>query len=79
MSTTIRVSEEARRRAAYLAEVTGRQMQVVVEEALLAYERALFWESFESGYARISGEPEEWQSLQAERRAEEPALRDGIE
>ncbi len=42
MSTTIRVSEQTLRRAAALAESTGMQTQAVVDEALIAYERALF-------------------------------------
>ncbi|MGH3914881.1 MAG: hypothetical protein ACRDTC_15955 [Pseudonocardiaceae bacterium] len=79
MSTTIRVTETTRRRAADLAAQTGRQMQAIVEEALIAYERSLFWDSFEDGYRRLAEDPEAWQALQAERRDEEPALRDGIE
>ncbi|MGH3939609.1 MAG: hypothetical protein ACRDTG_13460 [Pseudonocardiaceae bacterium] len=79
MSTTIRVSEATRRRAADLAAQTGRQMQAIVEEALIAYERSLFWDSFEDGYRRLAEDPQAWQTLQAERRGEEPALRDGIE
>ncbi|MDQ2880762.1 MAG: hypothetical protein M3Y48_05730 [Actinomycetota bacterium] len=78
MSTTIRVSEATRARAANLAARTGRQMQVVVDEALAAYERALFWESFEDGYRRLAADPDEWDAVQTERRGEEPALRDGL-
>lgn len=76
MSTTIRVSEETRRRASELAARTGRQMQVVVDEALVAYERALFWESFDDGYRSLADDPEAWESVLAERRGEEPALGD---
>lgn len=79
MSTTIRVSEATRRRAADLAANSGRQMQAIVEEALIAYERALFWESFESGYRRLAEDTQAWDEVQAERRGAEPALRDGLE
>lgn len=78
MSTTIRVSEATRRRAADLAASTGRQMQVVVEEALIAYERAVFWQSFEDGYQRLADDPEAWARIQEERRREEPSLHDGL-
>lgn len=78
MSTTIRVSEETRQRAADLARATGTQLQVVVEEALIAYERDRFWEQFESGYARLADDPDDWESVQAERQVEEPALGDGM-
>lgn len=79
MSTTIRVSEATRQRAADLAASSGRQMQVIVEDALAAYERTLFWESFESGYRRLADDTDEWDVVEGERRGEEPALRDGLE
>lgn len=79
MSTTIRVSEETRRRAADLAQRTGRQIQVVVAEALAAYERTLFWDSFEAGFSRLADDADEWASVLAERRGEEPALADHVE
>jgi predicted transcriptional regulator len=49
MSTTVRVSEETRRRAAALAKATGRQLQQVIEEAVTAYERELFWQQLAEG------------------------------
>ena len=79
MSTTIRVSEQTRRRAAALAESTGMQMQAVVDEALIAYERALFWDSFEAAYVRLADRAGEWDDIVAERRGEEQALTDGRE
>lgn len=79
MSTTIRVTEETRRRASELAARTGRQMQVVVAEALVAYERSLFWESFDDGYRRLAEDPEKWKSVLAERRVEESVLGDGTQ
>ena len=78
MSTTIRVSEQTRRRAAALAESTGMQMQAVVDEALIAYERAIFWESFEAAYAGLADHAEEWNEIVAERCGEEQALADGL-
>lgn len=78
MSTRIRVSESTRRRAADLAASTGRQMQVVVEEALVAYERAVFWESFENEYQRLANDPEAWARIEEERRSEELSLHDGL-
>lgn len=78
MSTTIRVSEQTRQRAAALAESTGMQMQAVVDEALIAYERTLFWESFEAVYARLANHSGEWDGIVAERRGEEQALADRL-
>lgn len=59
-----------------LAARTGRQMQVVVDEAMVAYERALFWEAFDDGYRSLVQDPIAWESVMAERRGEETALRD---
>ncbi len=78
MSTTIRVSETTRQRAADLAAKTGSQMQAIVEQALVAYERILFWEAFEDGYRRLADDAEAWDEVDAERREEAPALRDGL-
>jgi len=79
MSTTIRVSEATRQRVADLAASSGRQMQSVVEDALVAYERAMFWESFEGGYGRLAEDADQWNEVQEERHGEGPALRDGLE
>lgn len=54
-------------------------MQVVVDEALVAYERTLFWESFDDGYRRLAEDPEAWELALAERRGEELALGDHTE
>ena len=54
------------------------QMQAVVDEALIAYERAIFWESFEAAYARLADHAEEWNEIVAERCGEEQALADGL-
>jgi predicted transcriptional regulator len=76
MSTTIRVSETTRRRVADIAAATGRQMQAVVDDAVAAYERLVFWDAFEAGYEVLSDDPEQWASVGAERAAEEQALGD---
>ncbi|MGH9155125.1 MAG: hypothetical protein ACRD1K_04595 [Acidimicrobiales bacterium] len=79
MSTTIRVTEATRQRAADLAARTGSQMQVVVERALVAYERSLFWEAFETGYRRLADDVEAWGDVDEERDGEAPAWRAGLE
>jgi predicted transcriptional regulator len=76
VSTTIRVSEATRQRVADLAAATGRQMQTVVDDAVAAYERTVFWDAFESGYDGLTRDPDQWASVAAERAAEEQALGD---
>lgn len=78
MSTTVRVSEDTRRRVAALAEASGRQMQQVLDEAVTAYERELFWRQLATGYDALADDPHRWAELAAEREAEAPAVRDGI-
>ena len=78
MSTTVRVSEETRRRAAALAKSTGRQLQQVIEEAVAAYERELFWRGFTDGYAALAEDGRAWAELHAEREAEATSLSDGV-
>jgi hypothetical protein len=53
MSTTVRVSEETRQRAAAIAKATGRQLQQVIEQAVIAYERELFWQQMAKGYEAL--------------------------
>lgn len=79
MSTTLRVSDETRQRVAQLAAASGRKMQTIVDEAVLAYERAVFWDAFDEGYQRLADDPEAWADIQAERAAEAPAIRDSLE
>ena len=76
MSTTIRVSDATRQRIAALAAATGRQMQAVVDDAVAAYERTVFWDAFQAGYADLADHPERWAEVTAERAVEEQALRD---
>lgn len=72
------MSEQTRRRAAALAESSAMQMQALGNEALIAYERAIFWKSFDAGYARLADHAEEWNEVVAEQRGEEQILADGL-
>jgi predicted transcriptional regulator len=78
MSTTVRVSEETRRRAAALAKATGRQLQQVIEDAVTAYERDLFWQQLTEGYEALAEDAPAWAEVQCERAAESGALADDL-
>ena len=78
MSTTVRVSEETRRRAAALAKATGRQLQQVIEQAVAAYERELFWRGLTEGYDALAEDESAWAELQAERDIEARSLGDDL-
>jgi len=76
MSTTIRVPHQTRDRLAALAAATGRPMTAVVEDALEALERRLFFESLNDRYRELREDDDAWADLEAERDGEEGTLRD---
>lgn len=76
MSTTIRVSEETRDRLAALAESTGRPMTRVLDEAVDALERRVFFDALNLRYGELFEDTGAKAGIEAERRAEEGALGD---
>ena len=76
MSTTIRVSNGTRDRFARLAGVTGRPMTQLLDEAVAALERRIFFEQLALGYERLHDDPDAWAAVEAERRLEAGALAD---
>jgi hypothetical protein len=61
---------------AALAAATGRPMTAVVDDALDALERRVFFEGFNNRYGELREDKAAWAELEAERAAEEGALRD---
>lgn len=76
MSTTIRVSKETRDRIAALADASGQPMNAVVQDALNALERRLFFAAFNSRYRQLREDDESWSGIQAERALEAGTLGD---
>lgn len=76
MSTTIRVSEQTRRRFARLADATGRPMTQLLDEAVEALERRVFFDEFSARYKELRAEPDTWAEIEAERAMESRALHD---
>jgi predicted transcriptional regulator len=79
MSTTIRVSEETRDRLASLANATGRPMTRVLDDAVEALERKMFFDRLNRRYQELRDDPAAWSEIDQERRSEEGALRDRSE
>ena len=71
MSTTIRVSENTRDRLAALADSTGRPMTKVVDDALDALERRVFFDHLARRYHDLRRDPAAWSEIEAERRLED--------
>ncbi len=76
MSTTIRVSEQTRDRFAKLADLTGRPMTQLVDEAADALERRVFFDRFSARYEELRADPAAWGEIEAERGRESGALAD---
>lgn len=76
MSTTIRVPDRTRDRLAALAVATGRPMTAIVEDALDALERRVFFEALNTRYAELRADEAAWTEIEAERATEEGDLRD---
>ena len=76
MSTTIRVSEETRDRLASLATTTGRPMTRVLDDAVEALERKVFFDGFNRRYQELRDDSAAWSEIEQERGVEEGALGD---
>jgi predicted transcriptional regulator len=76
VSTTIRVSEQTRDRFARLADVTGRPMTQLLDEAADALERRVFFDQFAARYEELRADPAAWDEVEAERAVESGAVRD---
>ncbi|HXH56139.1 hypothetical protein [Iamia sp.] len=77
MSTTIRVSEQTRDRVAAIAARTERPMTAVLDDALDALERRVFFADFNDGWGRLRSDASAWAEIEAERNLEARALPDG--
>jgi predicted transcriptional regulator len=78
-STTLRVSSELHDRIAQLAKSRGQRMQDIIDQAIDAWERALFWDEFDASWERIRNDPEQWAEVQAERAIWDRTLKDGLD
>jgi predicted transcriptional regulator len=79
MSTTIRIADATRERVRAISEMTGKQMQSVIEEAVAEYERKIFWERTNERYAELRRDRGGWEAIEAEREGESGALRDSLD
>lgn len=70
------MSEETRDRLASLAHSTGRPMTRVLDDAVEALERKVFFDRFNRRYQELREDPASWSAIQEERRVEEGALGD---
>src|SRR5919199_388346 len=76
---TVRISEASHKILKELAEQTGQPMMDVLDKALDAYRRKLFFEQLNAGYAELQADPEAWAEHLAERKQWDATLMDGLE
>lgn len=79
MSSIIVVSEKAAHLLGQLTVQTGLSAADVLEKALDAYRRKLFFEDLNAGYAELRADPEAWAALEAERKLWDATLMDGLD
>jgi len=76
---TVRISEESHRTLKDLAEQTGQTMTDVLNKALDAYRRKVFFEQLNAGYAALRADPKAWAEHLAERKLWEATQMDGLD
>ena len=80
MSTpAVNLSEASLRILRELAEQTGQPMSEILDRALDAYQRKLFFEQLNAGYAALRADPEAWAEELEERKLWEATLLDGLD
>jgi len=80
MSTlTIPITEGSYRILKDLSDQTGQTMLEVLDRALDAYRRKLFFEGLKADYAALRADPEAWAEELAERKLWEATLMDGLD
>lgn len=76
VSSTIRVSDEAKRRMAAIARETGRPMTELLDEAVEALERKVFFDALNERYRELRADPAAWAEIEDERSLEEGSITD---
>ncbi len=76
---TVRISETSHHLLKELAEQTGQTMTQVLDKALDAYRRKLFFERLNAGYAELRADSEAWAEHLAERKLWDATLLDGLD
>lgn len=77
MATQARISPETHKKLVRLAAETGKTQQEVIEAAVGRYEREMFLQQVNEGFARLRADTEAWRIEEAERDAWDSALEDG--
>jgi predicted transcriptional regulator len=75
----VQLSEAAQRMLRELAEQTGQTVSEILDKALDAYRRKLFFDELNAGYAALRADPVAWAELEEERKLWDATLMDGLD
>jgi hypothetical protein len=78
-SKSVRVSQRTYEQVRQLGGQSGRSITQVIEDAVAAEARRAFWQEFHAAAERLRADPEAWAAYQAEQRALEGTLMDGLD
>lgn len=76
MATQARISPETHKKLVRIAAETGKTQQEVIEAAVGSYEREMFLQQVNEGFARLRADPAAWREEEAEREAWDRTLDD---
>jgi hypothetical protein len=79
MGSTVDISENSRELLRELAEKTGQTTCEVLEKALDAYRRQVFFDKVNAGYAELRADPQAWDEFQADQKEWDDAPIDNLE
>jgi hypothetical protein len=75
----VQISEASHQILKELAEQTGQTMTDVLDKAVDAYRRKLFFEQLNTAYAALRADPVAWAEVEEERRSMDGCLMDGLD
>ena len=78
-AATVPISEASHQILKELTEKTGEPMLQVLDKALVAYRRKVFFEQLDAGYAELRADPKLWAEVEAERKVWDATLMDGLD
>ncbi len=78
-TATVDISENSRELLRELTEKTGQTASEVLDKALDAYRRQVFFNQVNAGYAELRADPEAWAEFQADQKEWDDAPIDGLE
>jgi hypothetical protein len=77
-AANVSISEASQQILKELAKQTGQSTMDILDKALDAYRRKVFFEQLNAGYAQLRSDPEAWGEHLAERRQWDTTLLDGL-